>query len=83
MWYIYIVKCSDDSYYTGITTDISRRVQEHNTSPKWAKYTRCRRPVEMLYHEQVETKSQAAKREYEIKKLNRTEKQALIWELKG
>lgn len=78
MWHIYILKCSDNSYYTGITTDINRREAEHNGSVKWAKYTRMRRPVELIYSEDVDTKSEAAKREYIIKKLTRIQKESLI-----
>lgn len=78
MWYTYIVKCSDNSLYTGITTDIERRVLEHNESDKWAKYTRARRPVELVYKSESENKSEASKEEYRIKKLSRKEKEELI-----
>lgn len=78
MWYVYIVECSDGSYYTGITTDVLRRLEEHNLWEKAAKYTRARRPVFLVYQEEIEDKSQAAKREYEIKKLPRSEKIKLI-----
>jgi putative endonuclease len=78
MWFIYIVKCSDQSLYTGITTDLDRRVTEHNESPKGAKYTRARRPVNLVYSESVKSKSEAAKREYEIKQMTRAQKLSLI-----
>ena len=77
-WYVYVVKCSDNSLYTGITTDINRRVNEHNTSNKGAKYTRTRRPVELKYHEEFTDRSTASKREYAIKKLSRKQKLNLI-----
>ena len=78
-WYVYILECADSTLYTGITTDITRRIAEHNTNNKLAaKYTRVRRPVELVYEEKLKTRSLATKREYEIKKLNRASKQALI-----
>ena len=74
-WFVYILKCADDTLYTGITTDIERRVEEHNTdNKKGAKYTRVRRPVECVYSEQHKTRSDACKRESELKKLSREEK---------
>lgn len=73
-----MLKCSDESLYTGITTDLIRRVDEHNNSPKAAKYTRIRRPVELIYSENCENKSVASKREYEIKQLSRIQKLSLI-----
>ena len=77
-WKCYIVQCSDNSLYTGITTDIERRVDEHNTSNKGAKYTKTRRPVKLVYTESHTDRSTSSKREYEIKKLNRTDKLKLI-----
>jgi putative endonuclease len=73
-----MLKCSDDTLYTGITTDLKRRVDEHNNSSKGAKYTRIRRPIELVYSESFEDKSSASKREYEIKKLSRIKKLGLI-----
>ena len=78
MWYVYIVECSDGSYYTGITTDLDRRILEHNLSFKSAKYTRSRRPVKLIYQESVSNRSVASKREYQIKKLKRSEKRMLL-----
>lgn len=79
MYYIYILKCSDNSFYTGITTDLERRKKEHNWEMKWwAKYTRGRRPVEVIYFEEVENKSLASKREIEIKNLTKKQKLDLI-----
>ena len=77
-WKVYILLCSDDTLYTGITTDILRRVNEHNNSTKGARYTRARRPVSLVYHEGCDSRSQASKREHAIKQLSRTEKINLI-----
>ena len=68
MYYVYIVKCADDTLYTGIATQLDRRIEEHNSSEKGAKYTRVRRPVELVYSEEYPDRSTASKREYEIKK---------------
>jgi putative endonuclease len=73
-----MLKCSDETIYTGITTDLTRRVDEHNSSPKGAKYTRVRRPVELIYSESYEDKSGASKREYQIKQLSKIQKLSLI-----
>lgn len=73
-----MLKCSDESLYTGITTDLNRRVDEHNNSKKAAKYTCVRRPVEIIYYEFYEDKSGASKREHEIKKFTRIQKLGLI-----
>jgi putative endonuclease len=79
MYYVYIVKCSDETLYTGITTQLNRRIKEHNSSEKGAKYTRTRRPVELVYSEEYTDRSTASKREYEIKKkMSRKEKLNLI-----
>lgn len=77
-YFVYIVKCSDDTLYTGIATDVERRLMEHNTSDKGAKYTKVRRPVILVYTEELENRSTASKREYEIKKLKREDKLELI-----
>ena len=76
-YYVYILRCSDGTYYTGYARDVARRLQEHNKG-KAAKYTSGRRPVELVYYESCEDKSLAAKREYEIKQWSRARKQALI-----
>ena len=73
MNYTYIVKCCDNTLYTGWTTDLDRRIEEHN-SGKGAKYTRSRRPVELIYAERFDTKQEAMRREWEIKQLSREEK---------
>ena len=78
-WYIYVLRCADDSLYTGITIDVQRRVEEHNGDDRLAaRYTRPRRPVTLVYKEGCPSRSQAAKRESEIKKLSKADKEALI-----
>ena len=76
-WYVYILRCSDGTLYTGSTDDVARRAQVHN-SGKGAKYTRCRIPVEVVYSEACESYSAALKREYAIKQLSRKEKLEMI-----
>jgi len=81
MYYVYILKCADDTLYTGITTELTRRIAEHNGSAKGAKYTRVRRPVKLVYSEVHDDRSTASKREYEIKKkMTRKEKLKMIKE---
>lgn len=75
---MYIVRCADDSLYTGYAQDLARREEEHNSSPIGAKYTRGRRPVKLIYSEHFPTRSAALKREAEIKKLTRTQKLSLV-----
>jgi len=77
-YYLYILECADHTFYTGIARDVTQRVEEHNSSPKAAKYTRVRRPVKMLYCEKYRSKSSALKREIEIKKMSRSQKERLI-----
>ena len=76
-WVVYIIRCSDDSYYTGISNNIEARVKKHNAG-KGAKYTRSRRPVELIWSEPARNRSEASKRECEIKKMKRIDKIALI-----
>ena len=76
-WYVYMVACSDGSLYTGITTDIVRRVEEHN-SGKGAKYTRARRPVSLRAAWAFSDKSSALREEHRIKKLSRSEKEKML-----
>lgn len=76
-WFLYIIQCSDESLYTGITTDVSRRLKEHN-SKKGAFYTQNKTPVELVYQEAWLNRSAALKREHQIKRLRRNEKLALI-----
>ena len=77
MWYIYILECSDNTLYTGITTDINRRLLEHN-SGKGAKYTRNRKPVTLRALFEAKNRSEASKEEYRIKQLTREEKLKLL-----
>ncbi len=77
-YYTYIVECSDGTLYTGVAKDLSKRVEEHNSSDKGAKYTKTRRPVVLKYSEKFENRSLACKREYEIKQLRREDKLRLI-----
>lgn len=74
IWFVYILRCADGTLYTGITTDLARRVEEHNTGKAGARYTRSRRPVVLVYSEVVENRSEASKREHAIKKLPLVEK---------
>lgn len=75
--YVYIVECSDHTYYTGWTTNIEHRIKAHNNG-NGAKYTKARRPVKLVYVEELLDKSQALKREYAIKQLTRKQKELLI-----
>lgn len=77
-WFVYIVQCSDDTLYTGICCDVQRRIHEHNKLKSAARYTRSRRPVKLVYREQVACRRTAAQREHRIKKMKAEEKQALI-----
>ncbi len=75
---VYILKCADGTLYVGSTTDVKRRVDEHNSSPKGAKYTKARRPVQLMHAEIFENRSEAQKREAVLKKLTRKEKLTLL-----
>ena len=77
MWYLYILRCGDGSLYTGITTDVEKRLEAHR-SGKGAKYTRGRGPLELVYSEACGDHSAALKREIAVKKLTSEQKQALI-----
>ena len=76
IWYLYILRCGDGSLYTGITTDVSRRLEAHRRG-KGAKYTRGRGPLELVYQQLCGTHSDALRRELEVKALSRTQKEAL------
>lgn len=78
MWFVYIVRCADKTFYTGITTNVNRRIEEHNSSVLGAKYTRGRRPVKLVYSKKFKNKSLAAKEEWRIKKLSKLEKLKLL-----
>jgi len=75
--FVYILKCIDNSLYTGYTTDVNKRCNVHNRG-KGAKYTRTRLPVKLVYVEEFSTKSEALKREYQIKQMTRKQKERLI-----
>ena len=77
MNYTYILKCRDDSLYTGWTNNLEKRLITHNEG-KGAKYTKARRPVELVYYEEFQTREEAMKRGYAIKQMSRKEKEALI-----
>jgi putative endonuclease len=77
MWYLYILKCSNSSYYTGVTKNILNRIEKHKAG-KGAKYTRSHRPVELIYFEEYDNESSARKRENEIKGWRRVKKEILI-----
>ena len=77
-WYTYIVQCADQSLYTGISTDLIRRIEEHNSSPNGAKYTKARRPVRLVYFEKSESRSEASKREHALKQLTTTAKRQFV-----
>lgn len=75
--YVYVLSCADETLYTGYTTDVERRVAEHDAG-EGAKYTRGRTPVELVYTERFDSKSAAMQREHEIKSLSRAEKERLV-----
>ena len=76
-YYVYMLRCNDNSIYTGMTNNLENRVKVHN-SGKGAKYTRSRKPVKLIYSETLPDRSSALKREAEIKKLTREQKEALL-----
>lgn len=76
-WYLYILRCGDGTLYTGITTDVEKRLGAHR-SGKGAKYTRGRGPLELVYQERCAGHSEALKREFAMKQLSRQQKEALI-----
>ena len=77
-WYFYILRCADDSLYSGITTDLERRLREHNAGTAGARYTRGRRPVRLAYSERLPDRAQALRREYAVKRLDRAAKLQLL-----
>lgn len=76
-WYVYMVRCRDGTLYTGIAKDVKRRVQEHNHHRRGARYTRARRPVDLVYCESQPSRSAAARREYRLRSLRADAKRAL------
>jgi putative endonuclease len=81
MYYLYILQCTDKTLYTGITTNLVRRVEEHNSGTLGAKYTRGRRPAKLIFSKKFRTRSTASKVESRIKKLSRREKLDLVKEV--
>ncbi|MFK5913665.1 MAG: GIY-YIG nuclease family protein [Woeseiaceae bacterium] len=77
-WFVYILECNDKTLYTGITNNLEKRIEQHNSSTDGAKYTRPRRPVKYVYQEKQLNRSEATKREMAIKKLSRLNKLQLI-----
>lgn len=82
-YYVYIVECSDGTYYCGYSNNLDTRINEHNYSRKGARYTKSRRPVKLVYSERLESKSLAMKREIEIKNLTKKKKEMLVWSKKN
>lgn len=78
MYYLYILRCSDNSLYCGQTKDLKRRIKEHNSDDSKSKYTRAHRPVKLVYFEGFETINEVLKREFEIKKMSKAKKETLI-----
>jgi putative endonuclease len=78
IWYVYMVRCSDGTLYTGMTNDLPKRIEAHNSGRDGARYTKSRRPVQLVYAEKVASKSAAAKLEIRIKNLPRSKKKRLI-----
>jgi putative endonuclease len=79
-WFMYVVRCSDGSLYTGVTNNIEKRILEHNCGTRGAKYTKSRRPVKLVYKIECESRSDALKQEWAFKKLKKTEKEQIIKE---
>lgn len=77
-WFVYVIICSDGTYYSGITTDVNRRMNEHNSSAKGARYTRSRRPTRLVFQEKTKDRSSASKREFVIKQMTRSQKEQLV-----
>lgn len=77
-WYVYLLRCNDNSLYAGITTNIERRLHQHNHTKLGAKYTRAKRPVTLAFIETAQDKSSACKRECQLKKLNKSQKEQLV-----
>jgi len=77
-WFLYVLQCSDGTYYTGVTTNIGRRLSEHNASSKGARYTKSRRPVKLVCWTTFDDRSTAQKAEYKFKRLTREQKELII-----
>jgi putative endonuclease len=79
-WYVYLLSCSDDTLYCGITNDLQRRLDQHNRGRAGAKYTRARRPVNLVYAREFPDRASAARFEYRLKQLDRAQKLRLLTE---
>jgi len=77
-WFVYMLRCADNSLYTGVTTDVERRLVEHNAKKSVTKYTRVRQPVTVAYQEEAESRSAACKRESQLKKLTKVQKEQFV-----
>ena len=77
-WFVYLLRCADDTLYCGVCTDVERRVAEHNSSPRGARYTRARRPVSLAWQQELESRSDACREEARIKRLSRAAKEQVI-----
>lgn len=77
-YFVYILRCSDNTLYTGVTNDLEKRLHAHNHEPAGAKYTKARRPVVLVYQEKAKDRSEAQSREYIVRKLSREKKELLI-----
>ena len=82
MYFVYILECGDKTLYTGITTNLDRRIKEHNSSKLGAKYTKIRRPVKLIYSKELTNRSAALKEEFQIKRLSRQQKLDLLLAIK-
>ena len=82
-WFMYVVRCADGSLYAGVTKNLKRRILEHNYGMRGAKYTRSRRPVEVVYEEECDDHSDALKKEWAFKKLSKTRKERRVAESKN
>lgn len=78
MWYVYIIRCSDNSLYTGVTTDVERRFREHKEGKVGAKYTKAKKPEKLVYSKEFTGRSEAQIEEARIKKLTKTAKEELV-----
>lgn len=78
MYYLYILKCADKTLYTGITIELKRRVKEHNSAELGARYTRGRRPVELIFSKKFKNRAAASKEEFRIKRLSKEQKLKMI-----
>jgi len=78
MRHVYILRCNDNSLYTGITTDLERRIIEHNSSTLGARYTKSRRPVALVWSTMYDTRQEASSEEWRVKKLSKQEKELMV-----